>query len=222
VKEQQLLDSAKIAFTKMQHSWWDFAKILHTIREGQVYKLAGHKSFRHYIQKEFPTIYESTAAKQIAVVSNWGQEIEENIQAGIPLPAYESCYRVIAFKDRCPAEKYLKFKEGVLSNRISAGKVYKEIQDFTNEQKEKIKAIMAKPVSSKTKDEDEELGLTGGYIYSIDEIQSRVGELKKSLVNFLDNREAYTMNTKIQTLGKSLDELYLIIDEVLSELEEME
>ncbi len=218
-EDKQLLAQVKIAYANMQKSWWEFAKILHEIREKRIYIQAGFRSFRKYILSEFPTIYESTAAKQITIVSNWREEIEEKLREGIPLPAYESCYRVITAKDRCTDEKYNQIKEDVLNNKISAGAVLREIKSVTDERKEKIRRIMNGPKGNDNilKDLDAE---PGEYIYSVDEISVRVGELKKALTNFLDNIDSYEMTKKVYGLAKSLDELYLTIDEVLSELED--
>lgn len=152
VAEEKVLTQARELFSQMQKSWWEFAKLIYAIREGETFKAKGFDTFKEYCESDFPEMHYKTILKFCSIVENWGKSIESKIEKDTEyaLPAYEACYAVISLKeDALPKEELARLKRDVLEKKLSYHKLRdkmkellemkrKETKDFIRKSKEDI------------------------------------------------------------------------------------
>jgi hypothetical protein len=152
--EEDVLSRARELFTSMQKSWWEFAKLIYTIREGETYKVKGFDTFRDYCESDYPETNYKTIVKFCTIVDSWGKSIDAKFarDENFSLPAYESCYAVISVKDGIlPKEEVDRLKKDVLEKKLSYHKLREKMKDLIDSMKREKKII------AKTSDEINDL-----------------------------------------------------------------
>jgi len=143
--EEDILERAREFFVNMQKSWWEFAKLIHAIKEGETFRVKGFETFRDYCESDYPETNYKTIMKFCTIVDTWGKAIDSKIakDANYTLPAYESCYTVISVKDGIlPKEDLDKLKRDVLEKKVSYHKLREKMKDLLDLKKSEIKAAV--------------------------------------------------------------------------------
>ena len=96
MESKQLLRVARTEYKNMTRAWYAFAKIIFEVKKTEAFKVSGHKNFRQYCLKEFPTTNYKTMIKFVKIIEILGPEIENKAkQTKYQLPSYEACYQLI-------------------------------------------------------------------------------------------------------------------------------
>lgn len=168
-EEEKILEQARELFSTMQKSWWEFAKLIYAIKEGETYKVKGFDTFKDYCEADYAEVNYKTVLKFCTIVESWGKHIESKIakDSDYRIPAYEACYAVISVKDgSLPKEDVDKLKRDVLERKLSYHRLRekmkelldskrKETKDFVKKSSDDIKRL-EDDLTSQIDDEDEE------------------------------------------------------------------
>jgi hypothetical protein len=147
VAEEKVLDQARELFSQMQKSWWEFAKLIYAIREGETFKTKGFDTFKEYCESDFPEMHYKTILKFCSIVENWGKSIESKIEkdGAYALPAYEACYAVISLKeDALPKEELSRLKRDVLEKKLSYHRLREKMKELLEMKRKETKDFIKK------------------------------------------------------------------------------
>lgn len=247
----KIIDEARNGFVSMQRSWFVFAQAVHSIDAlGQrAYEQVGANSFKEYAEKEFPTLNYKTLRKYVSIVEAWGDSIGSRFKKDTDyrLPAYETCYALIAKAEDIPKEEFTKLKNLVLSNKMTWDSIRETLKDHATLKPSRtavdLEDIEKGLLADIDKDGDlgeeefEDFDFVEAEDYDPeDEVEEDLDEGKleaesivslKARINYLiDNippqMEALkTVTDETTALAEILDTLYHIVDEYLKKVEEL-
>ena len=143
----EVLEKARDLFSQMQKSWWEFAKLIHAIKESETYQAKGFDTFKEFCEEDYPEMHYKTILKFCSIVENWGKSIDSKIAKNeeYALPAYEACYAVISLKeDDLPKEDISKLKRDVLEKRLSYHRLREKMKELLELKRKETKEFIAK------------------------------------------------------------------------------
>lgn len=146
-EEEKVLDQARELFSTMQKSWWEFAKLIYSIKEGELFKVKGYETFKDYCEADYTEVNYKTILKFCTIVENWGKHIESKIakDAEYRIPAYESCYAVISVKEgSLPKEDVDKLKRDVLEKKLSYHRLREKMKELLDSKRKETREFVKK------------------------------------------------------------------------------
>lgn len=249
----EMIEQARSSYSFMQRSWFQFAKTIYMIKSSEVYIKAGvAETFTQYIEKEFPTISPSTVTKFISIIDKWGESIESRFKKDetYVLPAYDSCYDLVAKEDRIPKEEFSKMKKAVLDNKMGLVVLREKLKEYVTKHRAKVREEVeedyGKLEDELSKDIEKEVGEEEEYdddfmpedvLSEPDEeaeiddadadaevsaatIHTRVQYLIESLPELRTQLEGATLTKQLIKLADDLSTLQEMVDEFLTKVEE--
>lgn len=131
IDAEKLRDTARQAYGNFQKSWYEFAKVVATVSNNEVWTTLGHDSFKAYCAEEFRDFGYPTIVKFIQVVNNWGDAIEDRLKKNPKqvLPSYETCYTLTASQERFPKGEVPKLRKQVLDGKISVADMREKVAE---------------------------------------------------------------------------------------------
>ena len=118
----KVIQSARVHYSNMQKSWWNFANAIYEIYVSKVFLEAGFATFKDFCLQEYPSANYTTVVKFLKIVENIGPQIESKIKKDkdYHIPAYEACYILTTLRDdRIEKEEITKLKKATLESSIS-------------------------------------------------------------------------------------------------------
>ena len=99
---EAMRDQARNNYRSLQRGWFEFAKSITQIVDTSAYTSLGHESFKSFCEAEYPDVAYTTLTKYVAVVHQYGEEIETRLSANpeTVVPALESLYQLASAQGR--------------------------------------------------------------------------------------------------------------------------
>lgn len=144
--EDGLLELAKNHFSRMQRVWWDFAKVIHKIRETEAYK-SKYETFKEYCETEYPSTNYKVILKFCAIAESLGTVIESKLEKDkdYALPAYEACYALTTLNpEAVPKEEIARIKRDVLERKLSWHRLRDRVKELIESKRKETKDFVKK------------------------------------------------------------------------------
>lgn len=193
-KAEDLRRGARTAYSRLQKSWFVFAKVVAEIHDSEAWASVGYASFKEYCVEEFKDLDYTTVSKFVKVVQSWGKVIEKKLEKDPQacLPAWDTCYTLTSSESKFPSDILPKLRKDVLDGKISARTMRQKVKEILEkEDNEKSKAVVdqmesdveAKTSETKTKIES---------VKTFDEIEAMAEKLIVSTNNICEHLPVLT------------------------------
>jgi len=242
-----LVESARDQFLNMQNSWWQFAKIIHRIRDTEAYKHVA-ETFKDYCSSDFPSMSYETLTKFCHIVEDFSDTIDSRIEkdAEYKLPAYESCYRLTTLKeDVVPKEELSKLRKSVFDGKLTYASLKDRIKEiasktrdrFHKEMDDKVDKVeeellkdlkdeefyeesILDSVDTQSEEEESEEEVPTPWANNIISLNLKVLHIKDNLPILTNNLKKFKMTEELVSLGENLVEMATAVENFLNKLEE--